>query len=201
MGIENVGSPAKFRQPIMSTLGVAGLTVGLGGAAGATTAASTAVTGATETRTVFSQSVSIPAEALQVGTVLKVTAAVFYTATTGAETHTLAVALGSTDVLTTGNIDPADNGTTVIEATIVVRSIGSSGTVVGWGFAHTGTRGGSPASQSLFSGTTSTSTQAVDTTGALVVGIAIDRQGTATDSDSCRLDGLVVEILPPVTAI
>lgn len=201
MGIENVGSPAKFRQPIMSTLGVAGLTVGLGGAAGATTAASTAITGTTETRTVFSQSVSIPAEALQVGTVLKVTAAVFYTATTGAETHTLAVALGSTDVLTTGNIDPANDGCTVIEATIVVRSIGSSGTVVGWGFAHTGTRGGSPASQSLFSGTTSTSTQAVDTTGALVVGIAIDRQGPATDSDSCRLDGLVVEILPPVTAI
>lgn len=200
MGIENT-SPTKFRTPIMSTLGVAGLSVGLGGSAGATVAASTAVTGTTETRTVFSTSVSIPAETLQVGTVLKVSAAVFYTATTGAETHTLAVALGSTDILTSGNIDPANDGVTLISATLVVRSIGATGTVVGWGTAHTGTRGGSPAAQTLFAGSGSTSTTTVDTTGALVVGIAIDRQGTATDSDSCRLDGLVVEILPPVTAI
>jgi hypothetical protein len=47
----------------------------------------------------------------------------------------------------------------------------------------------------MMSGTTSTSTATVDTTGSLVVGIAIDRQGTATDSDSCRLDLLSVEVI------
>jgi len=196
MGLRN-DVAARFRAPLSTDNGVEGGTDRvIGGLASVEIVASAAITGTTETRTVFDQSYPIPALTLQVGTVVKVRAAVFHTATTGTETYTLAVALGATDLAVTGNLTQNDNGVDIVQFEFVCRSTGATGTVVGAGLVTSTARAAAvTATHGLFTGTTSTSTTTIDTTGALVLGIAIDRQGTATDSDSCRLDYLTAEII------
>ena len=196
MGLRN-DTAARFRAPLTTDNGVEGGTDRtIGGVALVEIAASTAITGTTETRAVFDQNYTIPALTLQVGTLVRVRAAVFHTATTGTETYTLAVALGATDLAVTGNLTQNDNGADIIDFSFVCRSTGATGTVVGAGVVTSTARAAAvTATHGLFTGATSTSTVAIDTTATLVLGIAIDRQGTATDSDSCRLDYLTVEII------
>ncbi len=192
-----LGSAQAFTNTVTTTDGVpSGTARRMGGVASRSIVASTAQLGTVETRTVFDTSFTMPANTLKAGTVLRIRALVFHTATTGSETHTLAVAFDSTDLAVTGNLDPADNGASIIDFTVVCRTAGALGTVVGWGTCTNGARAAAlTATHGLMTGTTSTSTQAVDTTAAIVIGIAIDRQGTATDTDSCRLDALTVEIV------
>jgi len=193
----SVAQAQAFTNTLTTTDGVAsGTARRVGGIASRSIAASTAQLGTVETRVVLDQTYTMPANTLKVGTILKIRALVFHTATTGSEVHTLAVAFDSTDLAVTGNLDPADNGCSVIEFTVICRAAGASGSVVGFGTCTNGVRAAAlTATHGLMTGTTGTSTQTIDTTAAIVVGIAIDRQASASDTDSCRLDFLSVEVI------
>ena len=194
----NSGEAIKAKQRLTVTDGVAsGTDRVVGGMAISDPVASTAITGTTETNTNFDHGAyTIPAASLKVGTVVRVRAQGIYTATTGAETHTFSVMAGAVVLAVTGNLDPATNDVFDIEFEFVVRAVGASGTVVGSGVCRSGPRAtAAPATHLLATGTTSTSTATVDTTGAIVLAVSVDRQGTATDGDSMRLDRFQVEII------
>lgn len=150
-------------------------------------AASTAITGATETATAFSESYTVPANTLEAGTVLRGRAWGKHTATTGSETHTLALKLGSTAIGTSGNLDPANDDYWMWEWEITCRTAGASGTIVGWARLSYGASAAAGTVINFWLDST-----AFDTTADAVLAVYIDRQGTATDSDSVRQDALTV---------
>lgn len=156
----------------------------------AAVAASTAITGATETATLFSPQFSVPAGALEAGSVLRIRAQGIHTATTDAETHTIALKLGSITIASVAAVDPANDDMFYFDAIVVIRTAGASGTLVATGtlMAAAATAAGDAAPFLLAS-------TAIDTTAAHIVGVEIDRQASATDGDSARLDILVVERL------
>lgn len=157
--------------------------------AGASVAASTAITGTQEAETNFDTTVTLAANTLKAGTRLKIRAQGIHTATTGSETHTILLKLGSTTLASKASIDPADNNLFYFDFEVVCRTAGASGTMVGCGLLGTGASGTGSVFPLLLAETS------IDTTGALVVAVAIDRQSTATDTDSARLDFLTVDVL------
>ncbi len=160
---------------------------GLGTLIGATVAASTAITGATETVASFDTTVTVPANAMQAWTVLHVKGQGTYTATTGTETHDLLLKLGTTTLVTKATVDPATGQFFMFDFTVNIRTAGGSGTMVGHGLSMGAGGNGSGTTVADFLAST-----AIDTTAAQVVSVAIDRQASATDGDSARLDQLVV---------
>lgn len=175
---------------LTTTRGVSsGTALKVGGLAYSNTAASTAITGATEAETNFDVSYSLPANSLTAGAVVRIRAQGIHTATTGAETHSILLKLGSNTVVSKAAVDPANNDVWVIDATLVCRTAGASGTVVGAGLIGTGASGSAALTGWALASLT------VDTTQALTVAVAIDRQAGATDADSARLDVLTVEVM------
>lgn len=183
---------------VTTTDGVASGTARVvGGVAASLVAASTAITGTTETEANFDTTYSMPANSLKVGTRVRIRATGIFTATTGTETLTLLVKLGTVTLAVTGNIDPATNDIFRIDFEFVVRSVGATGTVVGDGLCQFGARAAALAATGthlLATGSAGTSTATVDTTVANIIAIAIDRQATATDGDSARLDRMTVDV-------
>lgn len=164
-----------------------GTQYGMGALVGASVAASTAITGATETETNFSTTVTIPANAMQAGTVLHIKAQGTYTATTGTETNDLLLKLGTTTLVTKATVDPANGQFFSFDFLVTIRTAGGSGTMVGHGLSMGAGGNGSGTTVADFLASTS-----IDTTTAQVVAVAIDRQASATDGDSARLDQLTV---------
>lgn len=160
-----------------------------GGVLYASTAASTAITGATETETVFDTNYTLPADSCAAGTVYRIRGQGIHTATTGAETHSILVKFGSVTLVTKATIDPANNEIFHFECLVVIRTIGASGTLVGSGTLGVGASGTGTTAINYLGST------AIDTTVANLIGAFIDRQTTATDGDSARLDVLVIEML------
>ncbi len=150
-------------------------------------AASTAITGATETSTVFDKYYTVLANAPEAGSVIRGRAWGKHTATTGAETHTLALKLGSQAIFTSGNLNPADADYWEIDFEIVYRTVGASGTIVARATLSYGASGAAGTVERYFLDSTS-----FDTTADSILGVYIDRQGTATDSDSVRQDSMIV---------
>jgi hypothetical protein len=176
---------------LSTTDGVAsGIERVVGGRVYCSVAASAAITGATETETLFDSQISLPANTLKAGTVVRVRAQGIHTATTGSEDHSMILKIGSVAVTTMAAIDPANSDLWYFDAIIVCRTAGAGGTIVATGtqLAQAATGVGT-AKPFLLASTT------LDTTGANIVGVAIDRQGTATDSDSARLDVMFVEVI------
>jgi hypothetical protein len=155
------------------------------------------ITGTTETEANFDQAYFLPANALKVGSVVKIKASGIHTATTGAETHGMLIKFGSTTIATTATtLNPADNDVWDIDFDFVVRSIGATGTIVGSGHFLLGARATAPTTSNvLATGSTSTSTTTVDTTAISAIAIAVDRQTTSTDGDSMRMDRLIVDVI------
>ena len=149
-------------------------------------AASTAITGATETATAFDKYYTVKANAPEAGSVIRGRMWGKHTATTGSETHTLALKLGSVTIFETGNLNPADNDYWEIDFEIVYRTVGASGTFVARATCSYGASGAAGTVERYFKDST-----AVDTTADSILAIYIDRQGTATDSDSVRQDSNV----------
>jgi hypothetical protein len=176
---------------LTTTDGVAsGIARVVGGKVYSNVAASTAITGTTETETLFDAQISLPADTLKAGTVVRVRAQGIHTATTGSEDHSMILKIGSVAVTTMAAIDPANSDVFYFDAVIVCRTAGASGTIVATGAQLAQAASGvGTAKPFLLASTT------IDTTGANIVGVAIDRQGTATDSDSARLDILFVEVI------
>lgn len=156
---------------------------------GASVAASTAITGATETQTAFDKKATIAPNVLEAGSVIRIRAQGIHTATTGSETHDMLLTIGSVTIASKTGINPADNDIFWFDQVVVVRDIGATGHIVAAGTMMFGASGGGTAAATALAST------AIDTTAALDIQVQIDRQGTATDSDSARLDLLVVELV------
>jgi hypothetical protein len=161
----------------------------VGGVAFREVAASTAITGTTETEANFDQKYTVPANTLKVGTCVRIRAQGIHTATSGSEDHTILLKIGTTTLCSKAAVDPANSDLFYFDFEFVVRTAGAGGTMVGAGVIATGPSGTAAANAVLLAST------AVDTTGALDIAVAIDRQASATDGDSARLDYLTVEII------
>jgi len=149
--------------------------------AGVAVAASTALT-ASSTETNFDNSiVTIPANGLRVGDVIRVRAQGIATATNSTDTLTAKIKLGSNAVLSTGAVDVANNDIFYLEADIVVRTIGATGTVVAAGAVAIGAEGTVTSKPGKLASTT------VDTTAAITLAVS-GQWSTTSGSNSCRLD-------------
>lgn len=162
----------------------------VGSLIGAIVAASTAITGTQEAETAFDQAVSIPADMLEAGSVVRIRAQGIHTSTTGTETHTIALKIGATTIYTVASVDPANNDIWVIDVAVTIRTAGASGTCVACGWALATGAHATGTAKAVYLAST-----AIDTTVANSVAVYIDRQATATDGDSARLDSLIVELL------
>lgn len=149
-------------------------------------AASTAITGATETATAFDKYYTVKANAPEAGSVIRGRAWGKHTAATGTEDHTLAIKLGSQAIFTSAAIDPTTNDYWMIEFEIVFRTVGATGTIVGWASLRTG---GSAAAGTVLHYYLDSTTY--DSTADAILAVYIDRQASATDSDSVRQDSNV----------
>jgi hypothetical protein len=152
--------------------------------------ASTAITGTQENETAFDRNVTVPADMLLSGSVLRIRGAVTYTATTGTETHAIIVKIGSVAILTYASLDPSNNQVTYFDMCVQVRTVGASGTIYALG-----TAAGVATSGTTNAPVTVATEATLDTTVANLVAVYIDRQTSATDTDSARLDALIVELL------
>lgn len=187
----NSSEALQSHQRLTTTDGVAsGINRIVGGVVYTATAASAAITGATETETLFDSQISLPANTLKAGTTVRIRAQGIHTATTGAETHSMILKIGSVAITTMAAIDPVDNDIFYFDCTLVCRTAGAGGTVVATGVQLAQAASGVGTAKPFALAST-----VLNTTGANIVGVAIDRQAAAVDSDSARLDVLVVEVL------
>ena len=170
----------------------------VGGQAACQVAASTALTNTTD-ETALS-SLTIPANTLVAGSTIRVRAAGIATATNSTNTLTVqlkldtsATVIGSAEsIVSTGATDVADNDIFDIDAYIVVRTAGSSGTAVAVGsFVPMDAPG--TARQSVLKASFT-----IDTTSANVLQITGD-WSVANAGNSCRSDIFVVDIVNPST--
>ena len=162
----------------------------VGALMGAIVAASTAINGTQEAETAFDRNATIPANALEAGSIVRIRAQGIHTSTTGAETHSLILKIGATTVYTAAAIDPANNDIFVIDLEVCIRTAGVAGTCVGAGSALPAGASGTGTMKAVHLAST-----AIDTTVDNVVAVFVDRQAAATDGDSMRLDHLSVEVL------
>lgn len=153
----------------------------------ASVAASAAVTNTT-TETAFDKSVTIPANYLRAGDIIRVRAQVIATSTNSTDTLTLTLYLGSVSIVATAAVDVANNDIGYIDCDIVIRTIGASGTLVGAGVQGLGVPGTVTAKPFLKASAT------VDTTAANAVALKAT-WSVASASNSCRLDVLDVQLI------
>jgi hypothetical protein len=164
----------------------------MGGIVYRNVAASTAHSDTT-TEALFDTQYSIPANTLKAGTVIKVRYQGIATSTNSTDTLTIKLYIGGlagTAILTGTATDVANNNIFAGEATIVVRTIGATGTFVAIG-THTDVPAASgTASHAVTEITAST---VIDTTAAQVIGVGAD-WSVASSSNSARLDIMIVEM-------
>jgi hypothetical protein len=147
-------------------------------------AASTPVTSTDETD--FNKSYTIDANRLRVGSVIRVRAQAVLTSDLGGGTLTLRLKIGSTVIESTGAIAVGSPFLGYFDSTLIVRSVGPSGTIVGTTAFALGTDGVvNP--RVGFLGVT-----AIDTTASQAVKVSAQ---FSDDDNSVRLDVLTVEIL------
>jgi len=150
-------------------------------------AASTAVSNDTA-ETNFDTYVTLPANSLAPGDVIRVRAQVIATSTNSTDTLTLKLKLGTTTIVSTAAVDVANNDIGFIDFDIVIRTDGASGTMVGAGVQGLGVPGTVTAKPALLAST------AIDTTASKVVAVSAT-WSNASASNSCRLDVLNVQVL------
>lgn len=151
------------------------------------TAASTAVTNTT-TQTNFDTLATLPASTLRAGDVIRVRGQAIATSTNSTDTLNLILRLGTTTVLATGAVDVANNDIGYIEADIVIRTVGASGTMVAAGSTALGAVGTATLLPRLLASTT------IDTTAALNIAISAT-WSVASASNSVRLDVFNVQLI------
>ena len=149
-------------------------------------AASAAVSAATATA--FSRSYSVPANTLVAGSRIKIRAQGIATETATAETLTVKLLFGTTELCTTGAVNSTNDDIFYFDGLIVVRTAGASGTLVACGTQANGVMGTVTAKPWLLGST------AVDTTAAIAITVTA-AWNAATAGVTCRLDILSVEVL------
>ena len=155
------------------------------------TAASSALT-ASSTETLFDTSYSIPANSLVAGQLIKISYWGICTATNGTDTFASVLRIGGvagTALYTHTATDVANNNIFLGEFNLIIRSVGASGTVVGWGWGKNvpAAEGTIAVRDDVLASTT------IDTTVAQVIGVT--GQFSSTNAgNSARLDFLSVEL-------
>lgn len=150
-------------------------------------AASAAVSN-TVAETAFDKAVTIPANTLRPGDVIRVRAQVIATLTNVADTLDVQLRLGTTDVVATGAVDVANGDIGFIDFDITIRTIGAGGTMVGAGHTALGAPGTVTSKPKLLPST------AIDTTVANSVNVSAT-WSAANAGNSCRLDVMNVQLL------
>ena len=155
----------------------------------ANTAASTAVTNSTS-ETAFSTSYTIPAGTLVPGEAIDIFWQGIATATNSTDTLTIKVYIGGlsgTLLFTHAATDVADNNTFFGTYKLIIRTIGSSGTLVGfgWGKSVPAAEGTITVKDDILAST------AIDTTTSKDITVSA-QWSVASASNSCRLDVLHV---------
>lgn len=148
----------------------------------------------TTTEALFDKSYTVPANTLKPGDVLRVTYQGIATATNSTDTLTVKLYLGGlsgTAILTGTATDVANDNIFAGVATIVVRTIGATGTFVAMGY-HTDVP--AAAGTATIGITEIVASTAIDTTADQVIGVGAD-WSVANAGNSCRLDILIVEKL------
>lgn len=155
------------------------------------TAASTALT-ASSTETLFDTSYSIPPNTLVPGQLIKISYWGIVTASNGADTFASVLRIGGvagTALYTHTATDATNNDIFLGEYTLVVRTVGASGTIVGWGWGKN-----IPAVEATTTVRTDVlASTTIDTTVAQVIGVTGQFSSTS-GSNSARLDMLAVEL-------
>lgn len=153
----------------------------------ASVAASTAVSN-TVTETAFDTSVALPGSYLRAGDVLRIRGQAIATATNSTDTLTLKLYVGSLQIATTGAVDVANNDIGLIDADVVIRTAGASGTVVAAGLAGLG------ASATVTGKAFYLASASLDTTASNTIAIKAT-WSNASASNSCRLDVFNVQLI------
>lgn len=155
------------------------------------TAASTAVTNTT-TETLFDQFCTIPAKHLQPGQLIKIRYQGIATATNSTDTLTIKLYIGGltgTALISHAATDVANNDVFQGEYELIIRTIGSSGTMVGVGSYKSvpAAEGTMTIKDDILASTT------IDTTTSKIIGVSAT-WSVANAGNSCRLDFLKVEL-------
>lgn len=156
---------------------------------GAITATSTAVTNV-NSETAFDKTVSIPANLLSAGAVLKIFAKVNVTSGNSTDTLQLKLKIGSQVLCTTPAVDVTNGGGDlgVLSSMVTIRSIGSSGVATAGGSSGLGVPGTATLRVDGVAGTFT-----LDTTAAQSVSVTATWSAAST-SDICALEELVVSM-------
>lgn len=153
-------------------------------------AASTAHTNTT-TEALLDSSYTIPANTLKAGTVVKIKFQGIATSTNSTDTLTVKLYIGGlagTALLTGTATDVANNNIFAGEFTLIIRTAGASGTMVGYG-THTEVPAAS--GTAVHNVTEILASTTIDTTATQVIGVGVD-WSVASASNSCRLDMMIV---------
>lgn len=153
----------------------------------ASAAASTAVSNTT-TETAFDTAVTIPANYLKAGDIIRVRAQAIASATNSTDTLTLKLYVGALNIATSGAVDVTNGDIGYFDFDVVVRTVGASGTVVAAGVVALGVPGTVTAKPALLASST------LDTTAANSVAVKAT-WSVASASDSCRLDVIDVQLI------
>ena len=164
------------------------LALKVGGCLYSSIAMSAAVTNTTTETTM--DSVSVGADQLRPGDILRIVAQGIATATNSTDTLPIKIKIGSTVLCATAAVDVADNDVWVMQTHGTIRTGGASGTLVAAGHQSLGVEGTATARADILAST------AVDTTGALTVAVTAT-WSVANAGNSCRNDTFYVEILRP----
>lgn len=155
-------------------------------------AASTALTNSSS-EALLSTSYTLPANALKVGSLLRIRYQGIATATNSTNTLTAKLYIGGlagTALQASDATDVADNDIFAGEFYLAVRTVGVTGTFVGWG-SYVKTLAAAGTATTVVGNVAST---AIDTTATQVIGVGA-KWSVANAGNSCRLDYLTVEML------
>lgn len=130
--------------------------------------------------------VSIPANTLKVGDTIRVRATVVVTNQNSTDTLTLTLKIGSTTIVATGAVDVATGDVGLIDAVLVIRTIGASGTFVASGSTNLGVPGTATTRAFMLAST------AIDTTAAQSITMNYTWSVSHADNDAV-LRTLLVE--------
>lgn len=145
----------------------------------------------TTAETAFDKSYTIPANMLQAGDLLKIRAVVFVLDQNSTDTLTLKLKLGSTVLLTSIATDVADNDVGILEANVLIRTIGTSGTYIAWGDSYLDAEAAAVTAAGLrYDFTPSTAINTTTTNAITVTGT----WSVAHADNECYLDALTVEL-------
>ena len=122
--------------------------------------------------------ITIPAGALQVGSVVKVRSCINVVDNNGTDTLVAIVQLGGVAGVTSGAIDVADSDKYYFDVQMVITKIGSAGTAVAFGYV------GTDATGSTLLHADQVSMTAIDMSGDVTVGINCDWSAAHADNEA-----------------